>query len=175
MGSPLARWGYAASVVVYLLVGLLALLAALRAGGRPTDAQGAFETILAQPWGRLLLGAVTLGLVGYALWRLVQAIWDPDRQGQGASGLLKRVGYAGSGMLFAGLAISPGQRLLGTRTGQQSDYVAQAWTARSLPHRFGPCLVGAVGYAMLAFAGVQVWLAVTARMPEPLDTQTGVR
>jgi Domain of Unknown Function (DUF1206) len=50
--APLARWGYAASGVVYLLVGLLALLAALRAGGRPTDTQGAFETILGQPWGR---------------------------------------------------------------------------------------------------------------------------
>jgi hypothetical protein len=168
--AALARWGYAAIGVVYLLMGLLALLAALRAGGRPTDAQGAFETILVQPWGRLLLGAVTLGLVGYALWRLVQAIWDPDRQGQGASGLLKRVGYAGSGMLYAGLAISAGQRLLGTRTGQQSDHVAQAWTARLLAHRFGPWLVGAVGCAILAFAGVQVWLAVTAKMPEPLDT-----
>jgi Domain of Unknown Function (DUF1206) len=170
--APLARWGYAASGVVSLIVGLLALLAALRAGGRPTDAQGAFETILAQPWGRLLLGAVALGLVGYALWRLVQAIWDPDRHGQGARGLLQRVGYAGSGMLYAGLAISAGQRLLGMRTGQHSDQVAQAWTARLLAHRFGPWLVGAVGCAMLAFAGVQVGLAVTARMPEPLDTHT---
>jgi hypothetical protein len=111
-------------------------------------------------------------LVGYALWRLVQAIWDADGQGHRASGLLKRVGYAGSGMLYTGLAISAGQRLLGTRTGQQSDHVAQAWTARLLAHRFGPWLGGAVGCAMLAFAGVQVWLSVTARMPEPLDTHT---
>jgi hypothetical protein len=170
--APLARWGYAASGMVYLIVGFLALLAALRAGGRPTDAQGAFETILAQPWGRLLLAAVAFGLVGYALWRLVQAFWDADRQGQGASGLLKRVGYVGSGMLYAGLAISAGQRLLGTRTRQPSDHVAQAWTARLLAYRFGPWLVGAVGCAMLAFAGVQVWRAVTARMPEPLDTHT---
>jgi Domain of Unknown Function (DUF1206) len=65
--------------VVHLIVGFLALLAALRAGGPPTDAQGAFETILGQPLGRLLLSAVALGLVGYALWRLVQAIWDAKR------------------------------------------------------------------------------------------------
>jgi hypothetical protein len=149
MGGPLARWGYAASGVVYLIVGFLALLASLRPGGRPTDAQGAFETILAQPWGRLLLGAVAFGLVGYALWRLVQAFWDADRQGQGASGLLKRVGYAGSGMLYAGPAISARQRLLGTRTRQPSDHVAHAWTARLLAHRFGP------------------WQTTHARMPLP--------
>jgi Domain of Unknown Function (DUF1206) len=115
------------------------------------------------------LGAVALGLAAHALWRLVQAIWDPDRQGPGARGLWKRVGYAGSGILYAGLALSAGQRLLGTRAGQQSDQAAQAWTARRLAHRFGPWLVGAAGCAMLAFAGVQVWLAATARMPEPLD------
>ena len=170
--ARLARWGYAAIGVVYLIMGCLALLAALRAGGRLTDAQGAFETLLAQPQGRVFLGAVALGLVGHALWRLVQAVWDPDGQGQGASGMLWRLGAAGSGVICASLAVSAGQLLLGSGTGPHSDHVSRVWTARLLAHRFGPWLVGAGGCAMLAFAGVQVWRAVAAKLREPLDPQT---
>jgi len=67
-----------------------------------------------------------------------------------------------SGVIYAGLAFSAGQHLLGSGTGQNSHDASQAWTARLLAHRFGPWLVGVVGCAILAFAGVQVWLAVTA-------------
>jgi Domain of Unknown Function (DUF1206) len=169
--APLARWGYGAIGVVYLTVGLLALLAALRAGGPPTDAQGAFEKMLAQPLGQLLLSAVALGLVGYALWRLVQAIWDPEPQGRGVSGVLRRVGYAGSGVVYAGLALSAGQHILGSGAGENSDTASQAWTARLLAQPFGPWVIGTVRLAMLGYACAQVYRAVTAKFREPLKSQ----
>ncbi len=74
----LARSGYAARGVVYLIVGGLAVLAAL-GRGQTTDSEGALLTILQQPFGTVLLGLVALGLVGYAIWRLVQALMDTDR------------------------------------------------------------------------------------------------
>ncbi|WP_026098943.1 DUF1206 domain-containing protein [Kamptonema formosum] len=69
----LARFGYAAKGAVYAIVGLLAAQAAFGAGGRTTDARGALETIVTQPFGKFLLSLVAIGLIGFALWRFVQA------------------------------------------------------------------------------------------------------
>ena len=88
----LARSGYAARGVVYLIVGGLAVLAALGGGGQTTDSKGALLTILQQPFGNVLLGLVALGLVGYAIWRLVQALMDTDHHGTDAKGLAIRGG-----------------------------------------------------------------------------------
>jgi Domain of Unknown Function (DUF1206) len=81
----LARSGYAARGVVYLIVGGLAVVAAL-GGGRTTDSKGALRTTLQQPFGEALLALVALGLVGYAIWRLVQATTDPDGHGTDVKG-----------------------------------------------------------------------------------------
>jgi hypothetical protein len=89
----LARLGYAAKGVVYTLVGLLALQTALGRGGELTDSGGAFRTILQQPFGRILLAIIALGLVGYAAWRFAGAFLDAEGKGSDASGLGIRTGY----------------------------------------------------------------------------------
>ena len=47
----LARLGYAAKGLVYVLVGFLALRTALGRGGEITDSEGALRTLLDQPFG----------------------------------------------------------------------------------------------------------------------------
>ncbi len=49
----LARFGYAAKGVVYIVVGVLATLTALGVGGETTNAQGALRSIARQPFGRV--------------------------------------------------------------------------------------------------------------------------
>ncbi|MEG6551583.1 DUF1206 domain-containing protein, partial [Desulfocurvibacter africanus] len=85
-----SRLGYAARGVVYLLVGGLAVLAALGRGGGTTDTKGALRTLLDTPWGDALLGVIAVGLLGYAAWRFVQAVGDVDRHGKDAKGLAVR-------------------------------------------------------------------------------------
>ena len=82
----LARFGYAAKGAVYIVVGLLAAMAAFGMGGKTTDTRGALATIVTQPFGRVLLGAVAVGLVGYALWRFVQAGVDAENKGSRSNG-----------------------------------------------------------------------------------------
>ncbi len=67
----LARLGYAAKGLVYLIVGLLAMQAAIGSGGRITNTSGALQVIVTQPFGKFLLSIVTLGIIGYVLWRFV--------------------------------------------------------------------------------------------------------
>src|SRR5687768_8000821 len=84
--TALGRVGYVACGIVYALVGFLAGQAALGSRGDTTDAHGALGSILEAPFGRLLLGLIAAGLVGYALWRFLQAALDTDNEGSDLKG-----------------------------------------------------------------------------------------
>src|SRR5215216_1281559 len=77
----LGRFGYAAKGVVYILIGFLALQAALGQGGETTNQQGVLAHVAAAPFGQVLLAVLMLGLFGYAVWRIVQAAVDTDGKG----------------------------------------------------------------------------------------------
>lgn len=79
-----ARCGYAAKGLVYVIIGALALQAALGLGGQATDTEGVLFKIAQQSFGRVTLVVLGLGLSGYALWRLVMAIWDSENKGRDA-------------------------------------------------------------------------------------------
>jgi hypothetical protein len=92
--AVLARRGYAAKGVVYLIIGGIAAKVAIGAGGAVTDQKGALQIILEQPFGlgRILLGVVTIGLFGFALWCFIQAVFDTEGKGTTAKGLIARIG-----------------------------------------------------------------------------------
>lgn len=101
--EKLGRLGFAAKGTVYLVVGVMALRAAIGTG-RTTGSQGALEQIARAPLGDALLWIVALGLVGYAAWRFVQAVRDTEHVGTDAKGIAKRIGQAVSGVIHLGLA-----------------------------------------------------------------------
>ena len=70
----LARAGFVSRGLIYGIIGILAIKLALGAGGKTTNQQGALKTIAHQPFGKVLLILVAIGLAGYALWRLVHAL-----------------------------------------------------------------------------------------------------
>ena len=69
----LARAGFVARGLVYGIIGLLALKLAIGSGGKATDQQGAMRTLAQQPFGKVLLLALAVGLAGYAMWRFTRA------------------------------------------------------------------------------------------------------
>jgi hypothetical protein len=107
MGSSieaLARAGYAARGVVYVLVGFLAVLAAFGRGETP-DTESALEALLTQPFGTALIWFIALGLAAFAIWRVVQALRDADNHGRDAKGLTIRAGLLLSAASHAALAV----------------------------------------------------------------------
>jgi Domain of Unknown Function (DUF1206) len=70
----LARTGFLVKGLLYIVIGALAFAAATGIGGRVTGTRGALLTILAQPFGRTLLLVAITGLLGYALWRVLQGL-----------------------------------------------------------------------------------------------------
>ena len=151
----LARVGYGAKGVVYLIIGILAIR-----GVDATGPQDALSTIGQQPFGKILLGLVTLGLLAYASWRWVQSLADPEDEGDGAKAIGKRVGYFVSGVVYAGLAVSAAELILGG--GGSGANGAESWTARVLALTFGQWLVGLAGTGVILGGLHQLKQAVTA-------------
>jgi Domain of Unknown Function (DUF1206) len=167
--ATLARLGYATIGVVYVMIGTLATQAALGTGGALEDTRGVLVTIARQPFGRLLLGAIALGLSGYVLWRFVQACVDPERQGTEARGLLTRLGCAVSGVAYAGLAVLAARMALGTG-GRGGHGTEQEWTAVVLAQPFGPWLVGMIGGIIIGVGLVHFYRASTAHFMQEYAT-----
>lgn len=82
-----ARFGYAARGVVYVTIGLLAERTAFRRTSEQPDSDSALRAIVIQPFGRFLVALLAAGLIGYVLWRLVQAVVDPEQQCKGGQRL----------------------------------------------------------------------------------------
>lgn len=157
-----ARFGYAAKGVVYLLVGGIALQAAL-ARGEVTDSQGALRTLLDAPFGRVLLGVMAVGLLGYALWRLYCAAADPEHDGA-----LRRVYFGVAGLLHLGLAAEAARLALANGGGGGGDG-ASHWSAELLSKPFGGWALGAVGAIILGFGIGQLIHAWKAKLDDQLD------
>ena len=101
--EPAARAGLAARAVLYGIIGALALAVAVGAGGATTDQQGALATLADETGGKLLIGLLAVGLLGYAVWRLVQAIFDTGGEGDDAKGVVQRIGYGVTAAIHLGL------------------------------------------------------------------------
>ena len=109
----IARFGYGARGIVYIVVGALALLAAIGQGGRAGDSKDALRAVLSGPFGAVLVGVIALGLAGFALWRLVEGVTDADRRGTSAKGLAVRGAHLISAAIYLGLAVSAASLSLG--------------------------------------------------------------
>ncbi|MBS9720809.1 DUF1206 domain-containing protein [Tianweitania sp. BSSL-BM11] len=101
--KPMARVGYTARGMVYMVIGWLALLSGLGGGGGTTDSKGAVQTLMASGPGLVIAIILILGLLSYALWRFIQAALDPDDHGLSAKGTAIRIGLAASGITYLGL------------------------------------------------------------------------
>lgn len=171
--TPLARLGYAAKGIVYLIMGLIALSAALGGGATPTDQNGALLTIIEQPFGKFLLIVVAIGLVGYALWCLCQGLLDVDGKGTSAKGIVTRVGYTIVGVVYLTLAFGAFKLATGSgSSGSNSDTITQDFTAQLLAKPLGALLVALVGLGALAIAGVlfyRAWKADFAYLIRPKE------
>jgi hypothetical protein len=164
----LGRFGYAAKGIVYLIIGGLAVQAALGHGGQTTDQQGALSRIAEAPFGRSLLVVLAVGLLGYALWQVVRAALDTEHKGSDAKGVLMRAISVGVGVIYAGLAFSAIRLAMGVGSGQGSTEKAQGWTAWSLSQPFGVWLVGLAGAAVVANGLYQLYRASKSNLTEDL-------
>jgi fumarate reductase subunit D len=153
----LARAGFVARGLIYGIIGILAIKLALGVGGKATDQQGALRTVAHQPFGKVLLLLVAVGLAGYALWRFVHAALGhgPEREDSG----FDRVAALCSGIVYAGFCALAVEILLGSSGGNSAN--PDKTTAGVLGWSGGTWLVGIAGGVMIGVAAYQGYRGIT--------------
>ena len=150
--------GWLAKGVVYVLAGVLAITVVIRAvgstvvGGPTQEASptGAIKEVAGLSGGRVLLVVLGVGLLIYALWRVLTAVLPG---GTDAEALATRIGYLVSAVLyatFAATALSLARHPVQRTDGNQK---VKDLTARMLGFPFGRFVVGAAGVIALG-AGI---------------------
>jgi hypothetical protein len=180
MIKTLARLGYASKALIYAIVGSLAVAAALNRGGRITDTRGALRVLLTQPLGNTLLWLVAIGLCGYALWRLLDAVFDQDRHGLKFSGLVVRIGSLARGLAYGAIGLEAFRLARGLRASSSGHTSRQTrlWTARIMDLPFGEWLVALTGLIVVGYGIWEIVRAVrqdTDKSVDPSELPAAVR
>lgn len=162
----LARLGYCSRGAIYLIIGVLAVLAIFDSSGETTGSRGALTKVLQAPGGWILLAVIAVGLVGYSVWRFCQSLLDADDRGADGKAILVRIGYFISALTHLGLAFWAGTLVYrivtsgggaaaasgsGAANGASGDSSSSKETliAWLMSQPFGQWLVGLVGLIVI--------------------------
>jgi hypothetical protein len=155
--TPVVRWlarsGFAATGLLHILIGALAIGVAVGAGGGESDQSGALQQIARTPGGVVLLWVMFAGLVVLGLWLITGAflIAAPDPKKKWA----RRVSEIGKGVVYLALA---GTAFTFARGGSSSsEHSTQTLSATILAAPGGALLLGAIG---LGVVGGGVYFAI---------------
>ncbi len=163
-----ARFGYGAKGIIYGGTGLLALLEAFDlTSGDVTSSTGVLKTIAVQPLGRTLVTIIAISLMGYVVWRFIQAFWDPEHGGGSKfSDIVRRIGYGCSGLVYASIAYSVVDILTGKPSEEGKG--AEGWAYEIMVRPMGRVFVGAVGLLFFGIGCYYFYRAIKAEFRKRL-------
>ena len=152
IARPLARLGCAAIGTVYVLIGVLALLALAGIFIEAADEDRLIHVLRNLPGGIVVVWAIIAGAAGYVVWRAIEAWTDPYEFGTTWHRLFVRTGIALSAVGYAVLAYSAA-RIATAPVVHGRGAVAEAQQQRTIADVLawpnGEWFVGAAGVFLL--------------------------
>ncbi|HEY6049091.1 MAG TPA: DUF1206 domain-containing protein [Sphingomicrobium sp.] len=162
----LTRLGFFARGFLYVLIAALVILT-----GETEDLTGALEYV-GRGVGKALLVVLTVGMAGYGVWRLADALFGMESGKHRWKSWAKRIGAATSGVIYCWLAFKGAMVLVAK---PPSGNETQHHAAQALHHAGGHLLLFA-GAAILVGAGlVQLHKAGWATFLRYLDQDAAKR
>lgn len=154
----LVRLGYAARGLTYVLLGMLAL----GTSGKAVDgAKGVFDYLQDMPLGTPLLWMVALGLLAYAVFKLMSGVSNLENYPGDAMGAAKRIGQIASGVIHLVLAYAAYKFATRGVTSSSEGGGEGAMAEPVMDFELGAVLIGLAGAGMLIAALMQARQAFT--------------
>lgn len=169
---PLARWGYVANGFVYVLIGILALRAAIGPRAANISRRDALVALVAEPFGQILLILVGLGLVGYSLGHLMMATRsEAESEREGVTEWVNRGAHAFSGLIHLTLAGLAFQLVFSSYLNRQRGEggAPTDLTADIMAYPLGRWVIVIAGVVLLGIAVYEFYKAYTARFRKVYD------
>jgi hypothetical protein len=157
----LARLGYAAKALLYGTIAVLSGRAAIGLGGGATDTGGAMAAIAGAPFGRTLLSLTAIGLVGYAVWRVIAGVADTERRGKDLKGLALRMSFLVRALFHLVLAWSAIRVAMGMSAISRRKLSAAA--------DYGDLILFAIGGGFAGYGLYQLYRGWTAKLSRQID------
>jgi hypothetical protein len=170
-----ARLGYASNGLLYVIVGSTVALAAVNVGGRMRGTRGALDLLVTQPFGRLAVTLVAIGLCGFILRCFVQVFVLPTIgvPPKPFMRVLRRTGCAVSGLAHIGIALTALQMTLGlTVTSPDEGTPRPDWVTLLLTWRpMDGWLTMLAGLVVVGMAVYQFYVALNRRFTIDLQLE----
>lgn len=126
----MARFGFYAKAVLFIVIGTLAVLVTTGSDeGRVTDAVGAMSRVAQRPFGKALLFIFVLGAIGHGVWNILRGAADIDDAGTKWQGIVRRVISIIIGFFYLGLALAAMDIVLTVRVGDTSSQAEETFIA----------------------------------------------
>lgn len=167
----MARCGFVAEGLVYMLIGGFALVVAFEPGQRPQGSAGALAQLGDTPPGAAMLVVLAAGLVGFVLWQGTQALFDPEHRSDRWSlqRMTVRLGCLMNAALHAVLVGDAAWHVL--IAGGETDHgrTQAHWTWRVMQLPLGRWAVALTGIGIVLFGLFQFYRAATGVRDKDLD------
>ncbi|MGC1241367.1 MAG: DUF1206 domain-containing protein [Chryseosolibacter sp.] len=164
-----ARFGLVSKGIVYFLMGTLSVLAAFGLSREKGDKAEAFQFIYDQPFGRVILIAIAMGLFGYVMFRMFQAFKDTENKGNDLKGILNRVGYAMSAFLYLAIGAYAIKLVFRGATGGGDSDSRQFVVSKVLEYPGGEYLVGIAGLIVIGMGIYQISRGISGKFMKKVN------
>lgn len=102
---PVMRCGYGGRALVYLVVAGFSLWAIWH-GQQAKGTGSALAQLESTSGGLVVLVAIFLGMLAYALWRVIDAAYDLEDYGTDGEGAVARIGMVVTGLIHLGIGVA---------------------------------------------------------------------
>jgi hypothetical protein len=166
----LAVYGCVSAGIMYLVIGIFAILSHYEIVDRGADESSMLAVLNNSVIGYIMVCVILLGTLSFICWRIYEAIKDPYEVGRDARGIIKRVGIGLSTLPDVLIVYSAVTALFGTSTANEDGRptALHESVTEVLDHSGGNVLMVVLGSIILISALIQFAYGSTTGYKERL-------
>lgn len=169
--TNLARAGMYSKGAVYVMMGLLTVMAAFHLFGKSeesADKMGVFQFVYEQTGGKVLLAVLAGGLICYVIYRFIETFSDKDTQGNDRKNFMTRFRYFFSAIAYGSLTFHVIKML--TVGAQQSRDRSKEIAAELMSHDYGTWIVALLALKLVGIGVFQIYYGLSEKHRKHVDT-----